>query len=257
MAKVLWHQSSALRLPIRKGERMDLFADLLPPLPLPRSRAVKPMPSPTRNASGSYVVPCPSSFRRRVLEIAIANRTSPQALVRNAIALVGPQGHPDIPDPGEPRSNEVDLVPVRSADGVTRMFRRKPVLRMKLQPGLDAAAIRRLLAVAVALHEPARHRILPATALDAAKRTEDRVAALEQALKLLAFRPFQDGVKTPRQAAYVMGFLNEYGLDRDVVAARFRHLAPLFHPDTGLVPDGDRLRQLVDARNMLLRGLEK
>lgn len=236
---------------------MDLFADLLPPLPLPRLSRVKPVPLPTRTASGSYVVPCPSAFRRRVLEIAVANRTSPQALVRGVIALVGAQGHPDIADPGDPRPDEVDLVPVRNAEGVVRTFRRKPVLRMKLQPGLDASTIRRLLALAVALHEPGRNRILPTAAIEAAKRAEDRAATLEQALKLLAFRPFAEGVKTPRQAAYVMGFLNEYGLDRDVVAARFRHLAPLYHPDTGMIPDADRLRQLVDARNMLLRGLDK
>lgn len=236
---------------------MDLFADLLPPLPAPRSRPAKPMSLPIRNASGSYVVPCPSAFRRRVLDIAIANQTSPQGLVRSVIALVGLQGHPDIPDPGEPRPDEVDLVPVRGAEGTTRTFRRKPVLRVKLQPGLDASTIRRLLAVAVTLHEPERHRILPAAAIEAAKRTEERVATLEQALRALAFRPFPEGVKTPRQAAYVMGFLAEFGLDRDVVVARFRQLAPLFHPDTGLVPDADRLRQVVDARNMLLRGLDK
>lgn len=236
---------------------MDLFADLLPPLPAPRIMAMKPPTIPTRTASGSYVVPCPSAFRRRVLEIAVANRTSPQALVRGVIGLVGTAGHPDIADPGEPRPDEVDLVPVRSAEGVMRTFRRKPVLRMKLQPGLDAPTIRRLLALAVALHEPGRTRIVPSAAIEAARRGEERVAMLEQALKLLAFRPFADGVKTPRQAAYVMGFLNEFGLDRDVVAARFRHLAPLFHPDTGLIPDADRLRQLVDARNMLLRGLDK
>lgn len=234
---------------------MDLFADLLPPPP--RTAPVKSSPLPTRNASGSYVVPCPSAFRRRVLEIAVQNGTSPQALVRGVIALVGPRGHPDIADPGEPRPDEVDLVSVRGSEGVTRVFRRKPVLRMRLQPGLDAATIRRLLALAVALHSPERHRILPAAAIEESKRAEDRAAALEQALRLLAFRPLNGGVKTPRQAAYVMGFLNEYGLDRDVVAARFRFLAPLFHPDTGLIPDADRLRQLVDARNMLLRGLEK
>jgi len=252
---MVWHQGTALRLPIRKGEGMDLFAELLP-LP-PRIASVKPMPLPTRNASGTYVVPCPSAFRRRVLEIAVQNQTSPQALARGVIALVGAKGHPDIPDPGEPRTDEVDLVPVRGGDGTTRVFRRKPVLRMRLQPGLDAATIRRLLALAVALHSPDRNRILPAAVLEEARRAEERAAALEQALRLLAFRPLHDGVKTARQAAYVMGFLNEYGLDRDVVAARFRFLAPLFHPDTGLMPDADRLRQLVDARNMLLRGLDK
>lgn len=216
-------------------------------------------PARPKAASGTptciYTVPCASEFRQRVLALAARRGTTVHGLARGSLALVGAAGHPDVGDPG---GGGPEPVVISCRDGRSRRIQRQSSLRLRLPAGLDAAGIRRLLALALLLEDPAAARLCPAAeikALGAAQQAAQQAAErLKTALQVLAFRPLRDGVRTPRQASYVLGFLHEFGLDRTVVTSRFRALAPLFHPDTGVVPDGDRMRQLVEARNLLLRG---
>ena len=82
-------------------------------------------------------------------------------------------------------------------------------------------------------------------------RAAAKVEEVAVAIDRIAFRPLPTGVKTPRQAAYVMGFLHEWGIDEATVTARFRQLAPVFHPDTGAAASETRMAQLIDARKLL------
>ncbi|MFD2264247.1 J domain-containing protein [Lacibacterium aquatile] len=78
---------------------------------------------------------------------------------------------------------------------------------------------------------------------------------LRAALSRMAFRPLVGGVRSVGHATYVLGVPGAWGLDEAVIQARYRFLASIFHPDSGLIPDSERLRQLNDARSILLRHL--
>jgi hypothetical protein len=78
---------------------------------------------------------------------------------------------------------------------------------------------------------------------------------LRSALSRMAFRPLVGGVRSIAQATYVLGLPGAWGLDEAVVQSRYRFLAGIFHPDSGLIPDSERLRQLTEARAVLLRHL--
>lgn len=82
-------------------------------------------------------------------------------------------------------------------------------------------------------------------------------ARLRTALSRLAFRPLPGGVKTPAQAAFVLALPGVWGLEEASVQTRYRLLVGIFHPDAGLLPDAERLRQVTDARNILLRHLQQ
>ena len=86
---------------------------------------------------------------------------------------------------------------------------------------------------------------------------KERLAIFRQALDRASFRPLKGGVRTTSQAAYVLGLPSEWGLDETTVNARYRQLAPIYHPDGGQLADPERMAQLIEARSLLLRHIRQ
>ncbi|HRJ61647.1 MAG TPA: hypothetical protein PKZ99_10770, partial [Azospirillaceae bacterium] len=82
---------------------------------------------------------------------------------------------------------------------------------------------------------------------------EYRGKALTNALERVSFQVLEGGIRDVRDAAQIFGFANEWCFDEDRVTRRFRELAPVYHPDTGVVADRERMAQLIEARNLLVR----
>jgi hypothetical protein len=174
-------------------------------------------------------IACPPDFAAAVLALAARRRTTPGALASAALLLVGATGYESDPGPGEAY---LDLVP---------------------PPDADDGMVRRALALALALAEGKRP-------LREAERVEIRLQSLEYrnkalsgALERLAFQPLDGGVTDAREAARLFGFVNEWCFDEARVLKRFRELAPVYHPDTGVVACRERMAQLIEARNLLVR----
>jgi hypothetical protein len=53
-----------------------------------------------------------------------------------------------------------------------------------------------------------------------------------------------------------MGFANEWGLSPELVTGRYRQLARIYHPDTGIAADSSRMAQLTAARGVLMQHLK-
>ena len=133
-----------------------------------------------------------------------------------------------------------------------------PTLVLRLDPDLDHPTIRQALAVALALDDPKSYRLVPhdehtrlATSVE---KLEYRNRALANAVERLSFRP-RPGRLGLRDAALMLGFASEHDFDEQLVTKRFRELAPIFHPDTGILPCRERMAQLIDAHNLLIKHL--
>ena len=180
-----------------------------------------------------YAVPCGAAFRTAVQDLAVRRGCDPAALA-GAVMLLGASL---VPDPGI----AADDTPVR--------------LEVRLAPGLDDATVRRALATALAGAEG--WTLLPAAEarrLEArAESLEYRNKALANALERVSFQPLDGALTQVRDAASLFGFVNEWCFDEDRVVRRFRELAPVYHPDTGVVGCRQRMAQLIEARNLLIR----
>ena len=114
------------------------------------------------------------------------------------------------------------------------------------------------LAVALALDDPKSYRLVPhsehARLATSVEKLEYRNRALINAVERLSFRP-RPGRLGLRDAALMLGFATEHDFDEQLVTKRFRELAPIFHPDTGILPCRERMAQLIDARNLLIKHL--
>ncbi|HYG86433.1 MAG TPA: hypothetical protein VD978_09260 [Azospirillum sp.] len=190
--------------------------------------------APARSAhSVLYTVPCGARFRDAILELADRRGCEAAALAGAALLL----GADAVPDPGVPD----DDVPAH--------------LELRLAPGLDDATIRRALAAALGGAEG--WRLLPVgevARLEGKLETlEYRNKALANALERVSFQPLAGGLKQVRDAAALFGFVNEWCFDEDRVVRRFRELAPIYHPDTGMVGCRERMAQLIEARNLLVK----
>jgi hypothetical protein len=177
-------------------------------------------------------VPCGAHFRAAVLELAALRGVGVSALVTAAL-LLAPEG---AADPGLQDSGGEAVLEVEGVEA-------------------GDAAIRRALAAALALADPGA-RILPAEdvrRLEAAVETLGyRNKTLAHALQRLSFQPLDGQITEVRDAAQLFGFVNEWCFDEDQVRRRFRELAPVYHPDTGIVACRERMGQLIDARNLLV-----
>lgn len=128
--------------------------------------------------------------------------------------------------------------------GVTPLPAGHAKLRVRLPADVSEETARAALAFVLALADGSFGR--PATA------GADRLDEARDAVERLAFEPLPSGVRSPRQAAHVMGFPGELGLTEAQISARFRKLAPVYHPDTGFITGGQHMSQLLEARRILL-----
>ncbi|WP_207482435.1 J domain-containing protein [Arenibaculum pallidiluteum] len=189
---------------------------------------------------------------------------SPGELVTAVRLLLPPARLQGFEDPGEPSAAEVAMGWHRSRTGRLRRVRDFPLVVLMLREELDPPTLRRCLAAALALEDPDGWRLLPKATIDAWEREwrdRERQQAMDtghvrEMLRRLAFRPIEGGVRTPAQAARILGLASEFGCTEESVSRRFRELAPVFHPDTGLMACPDRMRQLVEARKILLAYLK-
>jgi hypothetical protein len=210
-----------------------------------------------------YTVPCQAGFRGSVLALARRRGIDAADLVRMVLVLVAPAVRASVADPGEPMApgaangNDRDT-PLRRHAGRPPPPGLTPTLVLRLEPGLDHATIRQALAVALALDDPKDHRLTPTDEhnrlIASVEKLEYRNAALARAIDRLSFRP-RPGRLSLRDAAAMLGFASERDCDEQLVTRRFRELAPIFHPDTGILPCRERMAQLIDARNLLVKHL--
>ena len=204
-----------------------------------------------------YTVPCRACFRGAVLALAKKRGVEASELVRMVLTLVSPALRASIPDPGIPADDDIDATrPPGTGRRMTPTL--VPTLVLRLDPDLDHATIRQALAVALALDDPKSHRLVReddhARLASSVERLEYRNRALANAVERLSFRP-RPGRLGLRDAALMLGFASENEFDEQLVTKRFRELAPIFHPDTGILPCRDRMAQLIDARNLLIKHL--
>lgn len=187
-------------------------------------------------------VACPPLFADAVQALAAHRGCDMGALVAAALLLGGDARLADLDDPGAGDAGLMMILPPGAAS-------------------LGDGAVRRLLALALRLADPAAWRLTPPdpaeeerARLSARVETlEYRNKALSNALERVSFQPLKDGVLHARDAAQMFGFANEWCFDEDRVVRRFRELAPVYHPDTGVVACRERMAQLIEARNVLIR----
>lgn len=178
-------------------------------------------------------VSCDPSLAREVEALARRRGVTPARIAAAIFLLVGPNPIEADPGPGPAR---LDIQP---------------------PPDGNEGSVRRALWMALALADgdvPLRD----------ARRLELRVESLEYrnkalrgALDRLAFPTPTDGSgrMDVREAAMLFGFPGERCFDESMVRRRFRELAPVYHPDTGLVGCRKRMAALIEARDVLVRSL--
>lgn len=94
--------------------------------------------------------------------------------------------------------------------------------------------------------------LVPAETAARIDRLVQDAEKLRDALDKAAFRPLANGILTPRDAAFALGFASEFRLKADDINQRFRQLASVYHPDAGLFADDARMTQIIEARRLLL-----
>jgi hypothetical protein len=170
------------------------------------------------------LLPCGVRLRDAVSALAAARGTDAGALAMAAQLLL-PDG---ADDPGDSDAEGAAVLALRASVG-----------------GSDAAVRRALAAAVVPAGDVGR--------LEAAVETLGyRNKTLAHALKRLSFQPLEGQITEVRDAALMFGFVSEWCFDEDLVRRRFRELAPVYHPDTGVVACRERMAQLIDARNILI-----
>lgn len=187
-------------------------------------------PASRRRGPVCYRISCAQSLADAVSALAARRGCDPSDLAAAALLLA-----PDrVPDPGSGPA-WFDLL---------------------LPAGYDVAKLRRALAGAVALADPDR-QLVSRSEVDrmaaAAESLGHRNKALSKALERMSFQPLDGKLTEVRDAARLFGFVNEWCFDEDRVVRRFRELAPVYHPDTGIVACRERMAQLIEARNILVR----
>ncbi|MEO3434904.1 J domain-containing protein [Inquilinus sp. CAU 1745] len=195
----------------------------------------------------SYVVPCSSRFRDAVTDLARRRGATLSGLAREAICL-GVDRAERLADPGDAERGDREEIRLRRGPRRGRTMRRKPRLQLRLPDGLSSPAIRRLLALRLAVEERD-----PLAALEeAVAEARAEAADLRRDRAVLAFDLLPGGVRTARDALYVLGFPPSAKPDRPAQKTRFRALSLIFHPDR---PGGDaaRMAQLNEAIALLGR----
>lgn len=230
-----------------------------------------PPPMAEKTVSKSYVVPCATPFRDAVLDLCRRRNISVGDLARSVLILLGPEAVADWPDPGDPPPGDREEVVLKSGPSRNRRLRRKPRLQVRLPAGTDLVTIRRALALALATAKgeravrledpnapppappPPPEPAIDPTLVQEAERLRHEVDHLREVVDSLMFAPLDQGVETREEALFVLGFPPRARPDSRAVKSRFRRMARIHHPDSGL-GDHERMSQLNAALDVL-RGI--
>lgn len=211
----------------------------------------------TAKLLANHQVLCSTQFRNAVESLAERNGVTLAEILESAMVLATPARLEAIADPGEPEPGDLAVTVVPLANGQSRTFRRKPCLKIRGPMGLDPPLIRRLLAFALALDDGDGWRLVPVAEVT---RPYHQIATLERRIHALVDmlrQQYPNVTEEPprnlRQATALMGFPNEWCLDEASINKRFREMARVFHPDTGLAACAQRMNSLLEARKLLLR----
>lgn len=224
----------------------------------------------------SVIVPCTLALQEAVTALCARTGTDPSVLARAGLLLVQERPELAVPDPGT-GSFEREGNASASGEGVSRLW--LPRLRLSAPSRSTAEEIRVALATLLAMCAPAKPKAKDAAEPRSENRppvstpsgpaeptTSDRDgelsrlreenAQLRTALDHLAPKALPQPPRTAAQAAWLMGFANEWGLTPELVTGRYRQLARIYHPDTGIAADGSRMGQLTAARGVLMQHLK-
>ena len=221
----------------------------------------------------SVIVPCTLALQEAVTALCARTGTDPSVLARAGLVLVQERPELAVPDPG---AGSFERVGMASASGerVSRLW--LPRLRLSAPSRSTPEDIRIALATLLAMCAPAQppaqaaappksdnepHVVAPpdptlAERDSEAARLREENAQLRAALDHLAPKTLPRPPRTAAQAAWLMGFANEWGLTPEMVTGRYRQLARIFHPDTGIAADSSRMAQLTAARGVLMQHLK-
>jgi hypothetical protein len=230
----------------------------------------------------SYTVPCASAFRDAALALADRRRVNVGDLARSVMLVLPPEEILAFPDPGEPEAGDRETVVLKSGPSEGRPWRRKPRLQVRMTKGHAVPFIRRALGIALAMEKGAVAVSMggaSAEALEAAERSRtelegsmrslraelerERLAMRDEAanareeldrlramVNVLMGDPLPQGVTSRQDALFVLGFPPGTWPDGREVKSRFRMLATIHHPDSGM-GSHDRMSQLNQAMEYL------
>jgi len=232
---------------------------------------------PARHVSlRSVTVPCTLALQQAVTELCARTGADASVLARAGLVLVQERPELAVPDPGVGSFERVGHA-TGSGERVSRLW--LPQLRLSAPSRSTPDEIRIALATLLALCAPANplakgterrvsedrpQVVAPSGLPDAALSERDKElvrlheenAQLRTALDHLAPKALPQPPRTAAQAAWLMGFANEWGLSAELVTRRYRQLALIYHPDTGIAADSSRMAQLTAARGVLMQHLK-
>ncbi len=207
----------------------------------------------TRSLSkNSHTVHCSSHFRDQVLALARKRNVNAADLARSVLLVFPPETIAGVPDPGEPPAGDRETVILRSGPSKGRPWRRKPRLQVRLAQGSDPKTARKALAVALALDRGESKIELRSARETSAAELRQEIERLVRVVSDLSPPVLPEGVKTAADALHVLGFSPGADPDFSEIRSRFRTLAAIHHPDSG-IGSHQRMAQLNQAVEVLRR----
>lgn len=205
----------------------------------------------------SYAIPCSTAFRDRMTRLADRQGVNVGDLARSVMLTVPSETIDAAEDPGDPQRGDRETITLKSGPNAGKPWRRKPRLQVRLPGGLDPIRIRKALGLAWALSEGELRLVLEESR---SLTRDEEVAKLQDSLdrhramiETLSFEKMPHGVRTRQEAAYILGFPPWESPTPETVRARYRVLATVHHPDSG-VGDTERMSLLNQAMSFLKRG---
>lgn len=196
----------------------------------------------------SYTIPCASRFRDDIAALATRRKVNAGDLARSVMLLVPMHEIEAFPDPGNPAADDRETVILKTGPAAGKPWQRKPRLQVRLPEGFDPVTIRRALGMALAMDSGATKLRLDDPA--EAQALDGEMLRLKAMIATLAFEPLPDGVETRAEALHVLGFPPGRIPSREMLRQRFRTLAAIHHPDSG-IGDHQRMSQLNAAMELL------
>ena len=190
----------------------------------------------------SYTIPCSSTFRDTVLQLAERRGVNAADLARSVMLIVPEKTIEDYEDPGDPPKGDRETIVLKSGPAEGRPWRRKPRLQLRLPPGFAVVTVRKALKMAIDFDagdvnmRVEKSDVLAAerAALEEARAIKKRQAEppvellqsreelerLRQIVDNLAFDPLDRGVTTFNEALHVMGFAPSARPDMGTIRAK-------------------------------------
>lgn len=195
-------------------------------------------------------IPCSETFKTKIHTLAEKHSVNPADIIRSILFVFPEEFIQSFEDPGDPLREDREDVTLHSGKHKGKTWKRKPRIQVRIPRSYPVPFLRKALNIALSLQDDNITQLLTSKKIDEEQKEETEqkiknltqeqerltkeIELLQSVLKNFTKEKENKNIQSIDDALFILGFPPYSSPTAPLIKKKYRDLAILFHPDTGL-----------------------